>query len=156
MCDVQLRAWKECDFGHHVVFGVRFQKPGTFSCGLGWPPPPLGHHSGVYMDSLWLLDIWNISVRRTARDGWSKSCLSSLCVKNWGPCTSFPNSLIFLYLVSIWVGTKVKRLLYNVCLTNSREDKQVITVWSSHPKNFENSVKYIGCPLSLDGLLRDR
>jgi hypothetical protein len=102
--------------------------------------PPLGHWSGVYMDSLELQDVWNISRRRTSRE----SCLSSLCVRNWGPRISFPNSLILLYLVSIWVRGKVKRLLYNVCLTTSREGTQVIMVWSSQPRNFGKSVNRLG------------
>jgi hypothetical protein len=32
-----MKAGKECDFGHHLVCGVHFQKPGKFSFGLGQP-----------------------------------------------------------------------------------------------------------------------
>jgi hypothetical protein len=60
------------------------------------------------MDLLWLWDIRNISARRMARVRQSKSCLSSLCVGNWEPHTSFPNSLILLYLASIWMGESKK------------------------------------------------
>jgi hypothetical protein len=114
MCDVWLRAWKEYDFGYHTVCGVCFQKPDILSFGLG--QPPLGHQSGVYMDSPQLWDFWNISVRRITRDVSSESFLSSFCVGNWGPCTSFLNSPILLYLVSIWVGAKIKRLLIKCTL----------------------------------------
>jgi hypothetical protein len=39
MRDVQLRALKECAFGHHMVCGVCFQKAEEFSYGLGSPLP---------------------------------------------------------------------------------------------------------------------
>jgi hypothetical protein len=106
MCDVQLRTWRVWLWSPH---GVRSSFPEARDI-LVWfrVTPHLGHQSRVYMDLLWLWDIWNISVRRMARDGLSKSCLSSLCLGNWGPHTSFSNSLILLYLVSICVGAKVK------------------------------------------------
>jgi hypothetical protein len=114
MCDVQLRAWKECDFGHHMVCGLHFQKPETFSFGVGHPPLRFR----VYMDLLWLWDAWNISTRRTAKDGQSESFLSSLCVRNWGLHTSFPNSLILLYLVLKMGGNQSKKTPFQCMLDN--------------------------------------
>jgi hypothetical protein len=44
-----------------------------------------------------------------------------------------------LYLVSMWVGAKVKRLLYNVCLTTSRKGTQVYKGTPS--RTFGNPIK---------------
>jgi hypothetical protein len=119
MCDVQLSSWKECDFGDHKMCRVHSQKPGMLSFGLG--RLPFGHQSRAYMDLLQSRGIWKFSGRRTARDGQNKSHLSHLCVGNWrnlpAPATSFPNSLILLCIVSIWVRTRLNQLLYKTSLT---------------------------------------